>query len=387
MSRPPRPNDGRDAILAQRLDTWARQPSVWRAAKHLAAGNVPPAPLAVELHLGTSCNLACPECVSRPTLDSLHFERTRAVELASELVALGVRTVVLSGGGEPLLQPAVDDVLKTLHRGNVTVSLVTNGTLLHEHTDAVVECAARIWVSVDAATPETHQRFRPSRSGRETFSQVVRNLEALAPKTRRRLTYSFLLLTRRSGSTGAVESNVGDLAAAAVLARELGCSTFEVNLAFDDRLRVDPAHASVSEELRVQLQRAAKLGGPDFRVFVGQLVTDVAEGRPPSELPSRTYDRCPGAMVRALVSPRGVFLCPRHQGLGAARFGDPASAALTTLWGSDAHRRALRLVDPRVDCDGACMSMELNEKLLAAIAHARANAGDPELTTDDDLFL
>jgi len=367
------------------VDCWLRQESVWAAVEDMAAGRTVPSPLAVELHLGTACNLACPECISRPTIDTAVFEPARACELAQELVELGVRSVVLSGGGEPLLHPSAGDVMLALARGGVMVSLVTNGTLLHHHMDAVARAASRVWVSVDAATKETHTKFRPARDGVGAFEKVVDNVRVLAKKREGRVTFSFLLLSRRERA--AVTSNAAEIASAARLARELGCGTFEVNVAFDRNLQLSATHREVAQVVAEQLDEVRALDGRGFKVYVNPMVDDVASGRAAEPMPSRTYPRCLAAEFRALVGPRGVFLCPRHQELAAARFGDPVTTSLKDIWGNDEHREALRCVDPRTSCDGPCMSMELNEKLVRAVALVHRGCDRPPLRPDDDLFI
>jgi hypothetical protein len=368
------------------IDPWLRQRSVWRAVEQLAAAQPLPAPVTVELQLGTECNLACPECISHPLPGPGRFEPARATAIAGELVALGVRCVVLSGGGEPLLHPAAGAVLRRLAEGGVAVALVTNGTLLHDHLDAVAETAARVRVSVDAATPHTHGRFRPRRGGGESFGQVISNLGALAHVMRGQLTFSFLVISRRDATTGAVESNAGEIVEAARLARDVGCHAFDVNLAFDQRPWIDPAHLAVAGTLVAQLARLRELDRPEFRVCVGDLVAAVAAGGADPTPPTRSYARCLAAEIRAVVAPGGVFLCPRHMASPAARYGDPASTAIAEIWASSARAAARAALDARQHCAGACMSMGLNERLLAAVEEARRGRR-VELLPDTDLFL
>ncbi|MBI5481529.1 MAG: radical SAM protein [Deltaproteobacteria bacterium] len=370
----------------QSVEPWLRQHSVWRSVEHLAAGRSLPAPVTVELQLGTECNLACPECISRPLPGPGRFVPARATEIARELVALGVRCVVLSGGGEPLLHPEAGAVLQTLAAGGVATALVTNGTLLHTQLDAIAECAARVRVSVDAATSRTHGRFRPSRAGDECFPTVVANLGALARRMRGQLTFSFLVISRRDATSGVVESNAGEIVAAARLAREAGCHAFDVNLAFDRRPWIDPAHSVVARTLADQVESLRELDGPEFRVCVGDLVEAVAAGRADPIPPAPGYARCPAAEIRAAVAPGGVFLCPRHMSLVAACYGDPVTTPLAEIWASGARGGALGAVDPRRHCAGACMSMGLNEELLRAIDEARRGR-QVALLPDTDLFM
>jgi hypothetical protein len=363
------------------------QASVWKCVRLLAQGHPCPAPLAVELHLGTACNLACPECISRPILDSARFEPERALSLAQEIVDLGVRSVVLSGGGEPLLHPSAGAVLRILAEGGVTTSLVTNGTLLENHFDDVVLHPRRVWVSIDAATADTHALFRPCRGGppHQTFAHLIESVRRLAARRHGNVTFSFLLLGRET-SQGVV-SNAGEMAAAARLAREIGCSTFEVNVAFDRSLRLAPSLRAVSDVVMREVGAVRATAQRGFHVHVSPMVEVVAGGKTEEGWASRAYDRCVAAEVRALVGPRGVYLCPRHQDLDEARYGDPVTKPLGEIWASAAHREALQHLSPALACDGPCMSMELNDKLERAVAHARAGCPDPVLREDDDLFL
>ena len=60
-------------------------------------------PLVVELDPTTACNLACHGCISASLLNQGGFKRERIKELAKEFVEVGVKAVVLIGGGEPCL--------------------------------------------------------------------------------------------------------------------------------------------------------------------------------------------------------------------------------------------------------------------------------------------
>src|SRR5262245_61301281 len=107
------------AVSAFELDKKLYQRSVWDDVTSLAANRPSPRPIVVELDPTSFCDLACPECISEPVLNSGGFTRTRLLEIAHELVGIGVRAVILIGGGEPLLHPAVSEVMETLHTGGV----------------------------------------------------------------------------------------------------------------------------------------------------------------------------------------------------------------------------------------------------------------------------
>ena len=67
--------------------------------------NPTPRPWVVELDPTTACNLACHGCISANLLNQGGFKRERLKELAREFKEIGVKAVVLIGGGEPMAHP------------------------------------------------------------------------------------------------------------------------------------------------------------------------------------------------------------------------------------------------------------------------------------------
>jgi GTP 3',8-cyclase len=115
------------------------------------------------------CNFRCPYCMPREryhehyeflkTAERLGFEEI--VRLARLFVALGVRKLRITGG-EPLLRPALADLIGDLStlRGVDDIALTTNGMLLAQHA---VELRAaglqRATVSLDSLDPAVFARM------------------------------------------------------------------------------------------------------------------------------------------------------------------------------------------------------------------------------------
>src|SRR5712691_5990111 len=96
--------------LAKKL----HQQSVWEEAVTVAREGRSSRPIVVELDPTSHCDLGCPECISDQVLHGDAFSSARLIELAHELVELPVRAVILIGGGEPLLHPAISRVIEIL---------------------------------------------------------------------------------------------------------------------------------------------------------------------------------------------------------------------------------------------------------------------------------
>jgi MoaA/NifB/PqqE/SkfB family radical SAM enzyme len=141
----------------------------------------PSGPLHVELDLTDRCNVACYFCNQQDVRTRQQLPLGRVVELLDELVAGGLRSVRLSGGGDPLFHKEILQVLEALTaRGVVIDNLTTNGALL---TPAIAErliangCREVIF-SLNAVDPADYHRMMAVKPG--TFEQVCANARHLA---------------------------------------------------------------------------------------------------------------------------------------------------------------------------------------------------------------
>lgn len=136
------------------------------------------------LELTTRCNLSCVHCfrnVMRDPREDMPIEVARVV--VRELREAGVRRVVLTGWGEPLVHPEIAEILEMLKRTGFEVVLNTNGTLLHEYLREVIECCDEVVVSLEGIRREQHEMTR----GAGVFDKVIEALaEILSEKEKRR---------------------------------------------------------------------------------------------------------------------------------------------------------------------------------------------------------
>ena len=75
-------------------------------------------PWVIELDPTTACNLACHGCISANLLNQGGFERERIKDLAKEFKEIGVKAVVLIGGGEPMAHPEFGTIVDYFHEND-----------------------------------------------------------------------------------------------------------------------------------------------------------------------------------------------------------------------------------------------------------------------------
>jgi len=95
--------------------------------------------------------------------------------LSKIFVSLGVNKIRLTGG-EPLVRKDAGDIIKTLSRLPVKLTITTNGSRLHEFIDILDESGVRsLNVSLDTLQPEKFQLI----TRRNQFEKVYENIKLL----------------------------------------------------------------------------------------------------------------------------------------------------------------------------------------------------------------
>ncbi|HVT57140.1 MAG TPA: radical SAM protein [Thermoanaerobaculia bacterium] len=147
----------------------------------IASGRATRGPAHVELDLTDRCNVACYFCNQQDVRTTQQLPLARLTELIGELVAGGLRSVRLSGGGDPLAHRDAGKVMDLLTEHGVVIdNLTTNGALLGPAIAErlVVNGCREVIFSLNAADPADYQRMMRVRPA--TFDRVVENVRRLA---------------------------------------------------------------------------------------------------------------------------------------------------------------------------------------------------------------
>jgi len=125
------------------------------------------------------CNLACRHCRAEAQAQAAPDELTpdEALRVARDIRAASDPILVLTGG-EPLVRPDFFDLAAACTRLFSRVALATNGTLVDDAVAARLAATGirRVSVSLDGATPATHDAFR-GQAG--SFDAALRGFDAL----------------------------------------------------------------------------------------------------------------------------------------------------------------------------------------------------------------
>jgi len=141
-------------------------------------------PVTVEIDPSLMCNHKCPQCTFRDYLKRKFIPWHVLKRLVIELSIVGVKGVIISGGGEPLTNPDTPRFIELLAQAGVKVTLSTNGFTLDKNMESLLANCSRIRVSVDAASPQVYLKTHGVPDS--YFNRMLDNLRA-AVRTKRNL--------------------------------------------------------------------------------------------------------------------------------------------------------------------------------------------------------
>ncbi|MBK1684988.1 glycosyltransferase [Rhodoferax fermentans] len=320
------------------------------------------------------CNLSCIMCEEHSTFSSLQKRRRaegrprRRMEMAmirqvvEETAGRGLREIIPSTMGEPLLFKDFDQIIDLCHEFGIKLNLTTNGTFpgrgVRAWAERLVAVTSDIKISWNGATAATHETIMPGIKWEQALANArtfiaIRDAHAAAGGNRCRVTFQLTFL----------ESNVGELADMVRLAVGLGV----------DRLKGHHlwAHFSEIEDLSMRrspesierwneavreahsVARANPLPNGELiqldNIFEldAAAVTDLA----PSGV-------CPFLGQEAWISAQGRFdpcCAPDAQRRTLGEFGNLHEQSFTDIWNSEPYRNLTQGYSSKALCVGCNM--------------------------------
>jgi len=136
-------------------------------------------PRLIAFEVTRTCNLDCIHCRAAASKGPYEEElSTEEVFRILEEIREVAQPIIILTGGEPLLRKDIFDIAKKCIELDLKPVLATNGTLIDEKIAERIKEAgiARVSISLDGATAETHNDFRKMPGA---FEGAIRGIEAL----------------------------------------------------------------------------------------------------------------------------------------------------------------------------------------------------------------
>lgn len=342
-------------------------------------------PLVVELDPTEVCNLACPGCINEDLVSNkTSFSKDRLLQIGQELYDIGVKAVVLIGGGEPLAHPAIGDFIEFLGTHNIHIGITTNGCFIPRYMDSIAKYSDWTRISIDAATAETFDMLRPSKNGKSEFNDIIDGMKTLAKIKKGTLGYSYLIRTEADGF--GIKSNIHEIYDAAVLARDIGCNYFEVKPSYSYSGGRDHALVQHSkermQEARQEVERLKDLDTDSFKIITAINLDDSLNCVDTEQL--KDYHFCPAAHLRTLICASGIYVCPYWRGKDLYRVGNAVVDSIEDIWNSERRKEVMKFLDPSERCKFHCLRNDTNNEVIRMM---KMNKSDIAIVSEYDRFI
>ncbi len=326
------------------------------------------APVHVRIKPTNACNHDCWFCAYRSGAVSLGEEMNvrdkippdRMAEIADDLVEMGVKAVTFSGGGEPLIYPRIDETVRRLAEGGVSVAALTNGSRLKGRVaDAFATHATWLRVSIDGWDGPSYAKYRGA--SEDAFEEVMANLAAFSRLGSPCVLGASIIVDR---------DNAAHIRHLAGRLKDAGVNHAKVSpcIVSNEAAENDAYHDPIRGVARAQIAEAARdLNDGRFTV--------VDHYHEMGELFPKDYDSCPFAQyLTVIAADLKVYTCQDKAYTAGGLLGSIAERRFKDFWFSDENRQALNAVDPSRHCRHHCVAEPknrlLHEVLTIDAAHA-----------------
>lgn len=326
-----------------------------RVADFLMGKNI--YPVTVEIDPSNACNHDCIWCTFElyRSKSKDMMPREILMQLVQDLADNGVKAIIWTGGGEPLLNPATMDAVKLAAKLGLDMGMATNGALLDKHKcETLVDTHTYVRISLDAAKARTHKSTHRPTSGRNDFKKIVENMRMLARMKKEKGSNVSL-----GASLLVHPKNYKEIYDAAKLVKEIGFDFFQIKPVVMYRGKQLPK--KVFKQAESLAKKAQQLSDDKFTVhYITYKFKDITDEKGDY---GRTYKECLGHPFMCSVGADcNVYLCCHLRGMPMFSFGSLKEQRFKEIWEGKQRQEAIKRIDFRL-CQPLCKAHEYNKLL------------------------
>lgn len=311
-------------------------------------------PIEIEVGLSGACNHRCVFCAVDYMGYQPNFLSTNIlISNLKELAAYGLKSIIYSGEGEPLLHQDAPDIFNQTKALGIDVAMATNGVLFTR--ERAIDCLpAFTWIrfSIAAAKEETYKKIQRGRDG--DLDRVWQNLQdvvAIKYKKKLHVTLGAQLLL--------LPENQNEVVGLAKILREIGLDYLTIK-PFSQHpsslVKRDPDYSEV-KELAMEVQA---LTTEKFSVYFRyQSIENVSH--------DKTYEQCYALPFMTHIDAKGdVFPCVAFVGNKDFCYGNINNHKFVEIWENPHTAEIMKCFQGAFlhkNCRKACRLDEMNKYL------------------------
>lgn len=305
--------------------------------KTVLEGNIPK-PITVEISPTSYCNHRCTYCAFDSARNTTQLEPTVFKKLIRQLSKMGVKSINISGTGEPLIYPNLIEFIKYAKiEERISVGLITNGSLIHKADEELADLCSYIRISLDACTPETHKKIH----GSDDFDRIIENIKLIVGK-KAEIGVQFVLC----------KDNADEIFKIAPFVKDLGVNYLQIKpTVFYGREEQEYLDIKT-----IDIDNILWCRNDNFNIIVKtDEFKEITEGR--------NYKTCNAVkLVGSIVENGDISICCHLKHNPDFIIGNINLLDFNILWGSIAHQRVIDSIDLN-KCPPSCGRWGINKFL------------------------
>lgn len=320
-------------------------------------------PIEIEISPSGACNHRCVFCA----VDYLGYGadmlcKDAILHDAAFLSKHGLKSVICSGEGEPLLNKDMPDIINEIKSFGVDVAMSTNGALF-DRAKLEMCLSSLTWVRYSIASFETasYDQIQCGQPG--DLEKVKRNLSEAVDVKR-----SHGLATTIGVQCLLLKENAGQLREMAAALRDIGVDYFTIK-PYSQHLHSNNSHTIDYMDL-IELEKELKeLETETYRILFRANAMKKMHKK-------KSYACCWGLPFMSHIDAKGnVWPCVAHIGQQELCFGNINESTFEEIWNGPRRREAVKTLnshDINTFCREACRLDEMN-KYLDELKHPGAH--------------
>lgn len=313
-------------------------------------------PINAEVAISGACNHRCVFC----SVDYMKYiPKFLPKELMhcrmKEMHQLGLKSVLLAGNGEPLLNKDAVAIINDMKNIGLDVALSTNGVLFTQETaERCMQSLSWIRFSVSAGTEENYKKIHRGKD--RDLSRLFHNIECAADTKRKRnlettLNVQIVMTPDNIHEVLLLARKVKDLGADRFIAKSVGWFSQTESILKNTINREE--FYSNQEELKEEL---ANLSDENFKcVYRSDRVSKITK--------ERSYNECMASVFHVCIDSNGdVVPCCAFMGIPEMSYGNINEKSFIEIWEGNRRKDVLkRLKDSNLSgCPADCKLDNMN---------------------------
>jgi MoaA/NifB/PqqE/SkfB family radical SAM enzyme len=316
-------------------------------------------PIFIRFKPTNRCNNNCFYCAYNADYTGMHpttnrndeISREKMLEILSDLKDMGVKSIIYSGGGEPLVYPYIEEALtKTIENG-MHFAMITNGQNLKGRVAELLGKADWVRISLDYFNPELFGEIR--RIDSSFFNQIKENIKR------------FVEIKEPTCNLGVNcvvhEKNRKFLYDIAKFCKDLGVETIRFSPVWNPNFI--EYHKDSKDYVLRQIERIKEeLSGDNFEVYES-FSSELSSGG----LSQRPYKKCFWMQINPVIAADyNVYTCHNKAYDPLGILGSIKDKSFKELWFSEEVAKKFKEFDASENCKHQCSS-EGRNKIIAEL--------------------